>query len=171
MANLGMKLISVITVLCFIESTLVAAPSGIDRELPPSQHQPAAEFYLSHIPGEILIPINLIGAVNKPGLYYTPKNTDIFRLIAAAGGLRSDAAGEKITIKRRVDQQESVININLTESIASTNTAAITMESEDIVNIPFNEPLVSQNSLSILSIVTTIFSILLSAVILQKALD
>lgn len=171
MAGLGMKLISVFTALCFFQSTLIAAPFGIDREVLETQHQPASEFYLSHLPGEILIPINLIGAVTRPGLYYVPRNTDIFRLIAAAGGLRADAAGEEITVKRRVDRQESVININFSESITSTNTVIMTLESEDVVNIPFKEPLVSQNSLTLLSVVTAIFSLIVSAVILQKTLE
>lgn len=171
MNSLVIKLISFITAQCFFCSTLLALPTEIPR-LPDVSRQPTAtEYYMSHLPGEIITTVNVIGSVNKPGLYYTPKNTDLFRLIAAAGGLRDNAEASEITIKRRLEKQATIIKVDFTENMSNAQSISALLEAEDVVNIPFQEPLVSQNSLTLLGLISSILSIIISAIIVQKTFE
>ncbi|MFQ5750517.1 MAG: polysaccharide biosynthesis/export family protein [bacterium] len=50
----------------------------------------------------LLLPVNILGLVNKPGQYMVPYRTDLITLIAFAGGFRDDAKVSKIKIVRNV---------------------------------------------------------------------
>lgn len=128
----------------------------------------ASEFYLSHVEGEILIPINVIGAVNRPGLYYAPKNTDIYRILAAVGGFRPDADLSRVVIKRRAADLESVIEIDLEDYLRQPQSDRIILVAEDVLHVEAIEPIVSQNSISLMSIAASILSILLTATVIHK---
>lgn len=54
----------------------------------------------------------ILGRVNKPGLIELSGKTTLLELISQAGGLKKDA-GDSATIKRKTDQEETVIPIDL----------------------------------------------------------
>lgn len=169
-STLMKQLTALCTVISFGASTLQA--SDLDGMKKGSgtfftERQKAAEYYLEHVEGEFLIPINVVGAVGRPGLYHTPKNTDIYRLIAAAGGFNEKADLTKVTIKRRSATLESIIVINLEESLQTQESRRIVLESEDVVHIAIKEPFVSQDTLSLLTITASILSIILTTLIIR----
>jgi hypothetical protein len=164
------QLVAFITIVCFWSSLARASDIYNLREVnsnPINTRQQAAEFYLGHIDGEFLIPINVVGAVGRPGLYHIPKNTDIFRLIAAAGGFNEKADLTKITIKRRTATIESIIAINFEEALQTKESNRVVLESEDVLHIAVKEPLIDQDTLSLLTITASILSIILTSLIIR----
>src|SRR4051812_38256259 len=60
-----------------------------------------SEYVSGNFPGAVLIPINLWGAVGKPGIHHVPTRTDLVTLISLAGGPTGDASLGDVSIKRR----------------------------------------------------------------------
>ncbi len=164
------RLTALLTVICFGAATVQASDLDKLREVKASSFanlQRAAEYYLGHVEGEFLIPINVVGAVGRPGLYHTPKNTDIYRLIAAAGGFNEKADLTKVTIKRRTETLESIIVINLEEALQTREVNRLVLQSEDVVHIAIKKPVVSQDTLALLTITASILSIILTTLIIR----
>lgn len=59
----------------------------------------ASRYYLGK-EDQLLIPVNILGFVNKPGQFMVPTETDLVSLIAYAGGLRENAKLHNIRIVR-----------------------------------------------------------------------
>lgn len=157
---------------CFLTTSSFAeiTKSGGQHRMPAQKfpQQQASEYFLGHAEGEILIPINVVGAVNKAGLYYVPRNTDIYRLVAAAGGFRPDADITTVSVKRRSSDKESVVWLNLKDSLKTAESTRFVLEAEDVVHISPAEPIISQYSLSLLTITASILSIILTATVIRK---
>lgn len=64
------------------------------------QNQPSRYFLDTE--DKLLLPVNILGLVNKPGQYMVPYQTDLITLIAFAGGFREDAKISKVKIIRNV---------------------------------------------------------------------
>jgi len=55
---------------------------------------------------ELLIPVNILGWVNKPGQYMVPSVTDLIALVAYAGGFKEDAKINEVKIVRKMGNQK-----------------------------------------------------------------
>lgn len=77
-------------------------------DLLPQEHQKqqAAQVlpsrYFLGAEDNLLLPVNILGLVNKPGQYMVPYRTDLITLIAFAGGFREDAKISKVKIIRNI---------------------------------------------------------------------
>ncbi len=131
----------------------------------------ADEYFSEIYQGEILVSINLLGAVGKPGVYHIPKQTDIVRLLALAGGTRADANMEDISIKRRSGETERVININLKQLVEDRgNGKPINLETNDIVLVAPREPAVSANTLSVVGLTASLLGLVVSSIVIINQL-
>jgi phosphomevalonate kinase len=67
-------------VFCFQQMALQqSASSFFEIKEPPS----ASEYIYRSSPKESLIGVQLLGAVQNPGIYYIPTNTDVLKLVGA----------------------------------------------------------------------------------------
>lgn len=131
----------------------------------------ADEYFSEIYQGEILIPINLLGSVGKPGVYHIPKQTDLVRLLSLAGGTRADANLEDISIKRRNGETEKLINVNLRQLVSEKGTGKpINLEANDIVLVAPQEPSVSQNTLTVVSLVASLMGLVVSSLVIANQL-
>lgn len=126
------------------------------------------EYFAEGYQGEVLLSVKVIGAVRLPGIYHVPKKTDLVTLVAMAGGTLPTADLEKVFIKRRAKDKESVVSVDLNLSLSKEGTAIPIIEADDIVTVQAKEPVISQESLSILGFVASILSILISGLIINK---
>jgi hypothetical protein len=80
---------------------ILAGETGFAQEIPEQLRERigASRYYLGK-EDELLIPVNILGFVNKPGQYMVPNETDLISLIAFAGGFREDAKLNKLKILR-----------------------------------------------------------------------
>ncbi len=77
--------------------------SGFAQEIPEQLRERlgASRYFLGR-EDELLIPVNILGYVNKPGQYMVPNETDLISLVAFAGGFREDAKLDKLKILRGI---------------------------------------------------------------------
>lgn len=61
-------------------------------------HQRPQSRYVLGEKDEVLLPVNVLGLVNKPGQYMVPFGTDLISLIAFAGGFTEEAKINKVKI-------------------------------------------------------------------------
>lgn len=134
-------------------------------------HNRAEEYFSEEIPGELLISIHLIGAVNRSGVYHVPRNTDVIHLISLAGGTRADANLERITIKRRNKAVEEVIECDLKETAEEPGKYAPVLQAGDMVLVYAKEPFIDPNTVAALSLITTILSIAVSATVIIRSIN
>jgi hypothetical protein len=80
-----------------------ASASGFAQEIPePLRERLGASRYFLGKEDDLLIPVNILGYVNKPGQYMVPNETDLISLVAFAGGFREDAKLDKLKILRGI---------------------------------------------------------------------
>jgi hypothetical protein len=80
---------------------LLVMGSAWAQEIPEQLHDRAgASRYYIGKEDELLIPVNILGYVNKPGQYMVPNATDLVALVAFAGGFKEDAKLNNIKILR-----------------------------------------------------------------------
>jgi hypothetical protein len=62
------------------------------QEIPPSAPERiGGSRYFIGKENELVIPVNVLGYVNKPGQYMVPNGTDLISLVSYAGGFREEA--------------------------------------------------------------------------------
>lgn len=171
--------VSQITLICYLtllvtfcpERIRAVSPSLTEDILKTSKYTRADEYYSEVYQGEILVPINLLGAVGRPGVYHIPKQTDIVRLLSLAGGTRADANLEDVTIKRRSGEIERTININLKQLVQErASSKPINLEANDIVLVTPQEPLISSNTLQGVGFVSSLLGLVVSSIVIIQQL-
>lgn len=145
---------------------------GFDGRFTPDQGQSnISEYVFQGTQNEVLIPVFLLGAVTKPGLYHVPINTDIFSLLALAGGPIKEAELEHIQIKHRTQGDEPrTSELNLEKVVASSSLAVPTLALNDVVLIPTKEPTISNNAVVTIGIIATLAGVILTGVLVSQAL-
>lgn len=99
----------------FLSVVLVLANnSGYTQELAKElDNRQAASRYVIGKTNELLMPVNILGAVDKSGQYMVPSETDLLALLAFAGGLQEDAKLNDVKIIRRISGQEKPQTIKI----------------------------------------------------------
>lgn len=133
-----------------------------------------SEFVFESYPNQELIPIRLLGAVKNAGLYHVPANMKLTTLLSLAGGTNNEADLENIVIgndQQNVTapngEQKKSLNLNLEDVLKNGAKNDYTLASNDIVLIKHKEPLVSNDSFRLISIVSVILTTVLTAVIIH----
>lgn len=102
----------------------------------PSNNQPVnmASRYILGDTDEILIKVNILGYIRKPGQYFIPRHTDMVTLIANAGGFMKGADLNKIQLLRqplKADngqiRQHAIKYISLKKYFETGNTSNLPM--------------------------------------------
>jgi len=102
---------------CFLLIALTLTTSGFAQDPPVQRDEKqfeASRYFLGE-ERELLISVNILGPVNKPGQYMIPSETDLISLIAYAGGFREDAKIKDVKIVRRMGDhaKPNIMKINL----------------------------------------------------------
>ncbi|NCN27143.1 hypothetical protein GW915_06155 [bacterium] len=119
-----------------------------------------------------LIPIRVIGEVGKPGVHYVPRNANLIDLLSLAGGPTSRAEISGITIRSVRSGTEEMIAIDGKKLFGRSKNliAAPKLFPNDVVYIPIDQPLISDDTARLVTVLGAIASALLSVVIVQREL-
>lgn len=172
--------IKILTVVGYILSTQSLAFAGT-RDLVSSfeslqsesfnRFTAGAEFMAGQEAGTVMMKVNLWGAVRKPGIYHVPVKTDFVALMSFAGGPNDNAIIEDIIIKRQQGNKQTRINVDLSQLIHGEYNGNLTLQPDDIIVVPASEPWISQNTFTVAIFASTIATIILSAVLIDKNTD
>jgi len=107
---------------------------------------------------DVLIPVRVIGAIEKAGIHYVPKGTDLLTLLTLAGGTSREAELDSIRIRRQ-GETPKVLTANLDDLVTRVDDAPIQLQSNDVVMIPQSKPSISDDTLRIVSLVASLAAI------------
>ncbi|MCI0696553.1 SLBB domain-containing protein [candidate division KSB1 bacterium] len=107
---------------------LLAAGGALAQEVPEQLRERvgASRYYIGK-EDELLIPVNILGFVNKPGQYMVPNATDVVALTAFAGGFKDDAKLNNVKILRGIamNGQPHVLKVDLKKYFATGRRALL----------------------------------------------
>jgi hypothetical protein len=164
------KYLASLLMVCFL-STQTYAAEGMgafgNEEHAPEGH--ASEFVYRNDPDEILIPIYLLGAVSRPGLYHVPARTDLISLLTLSGGPNNEAELEHVQIRRALpDKKFHVSDVDFTKVVSEPLTPTPTLVSNDVVYIPTKQPFLSNNTIVVVGVAATVATVILTAILVGR---
>lgn len=127
-----------------------------------------SEYMSGQEAGTVMMKVNLWGAVRKPGIHHIPVKTDLVSLMSYAGGPDTNAVVSEITIKRQQSGKQTKISVDLARLIHGDSSANLVLQPEDIIVVPAKEPWISQDTFTLAIFASTIASIILSAVLIER---
>ena len=128
----------------------------------------AAEYIYRSSQKESLIGVQLLGAVQKPGLYYIPANTDILKLLTLAGGIE-DANLSEVIVRKIDPTQSGVYELDMNKFMhSSADVKPFKLTQDDLIFIPKKEPWISNDVSRTITLVSLVTSIVLTAVLIDK---
>ena len=125
------------------------------------------DFISGAQPGDVLIKVNLWGAVHKPGIHRIPSKTDLLTLMSYAGGPTDRAILDEVTIKRRTSQAQKLIKVDLEELVQGASHHNVELAPDDVIIVPADKPLISNDTLAVVGVASIILSTILTAVIID----
>lgn len=125
-----------------------------------------SEFISGYFKGAVLMPVRLWGAVKKPGLHHVPSGTDLMQLITLAGGPNADAEMDEVVIKRIGPNGVNIVHVDLEKLIETEGNGEIELQPNDIVVLPASKSIISANTLTVISVVTSVVGIVASSVLI-----
>lgn len=140
---------------------------------------PTSEFVYRGTARGNLVPIHIMGAVGKPGLYFVPPNTPVLRALTLAGGPQTNADAEEILV-RKADRSWENLNVGgLKKSGASyrvdvedlmrrTDHGSLPMSPNDVVFVPTKEPFINSDMMRVVTIVSLVATTILTAVLIDE---
>lgn len=133
-----------------------------------SRFSAGSEYLSGQEPGTVMMKVNLWGAVRKPGIHHVPVKTDLIALMSYAGGPNDNAILDEITIKRVKGNRQSKLQVDLNQLIHGDGVQDLALQPDDIVVVSANEPWISQDTFTLAIFTSTIASIILSAVLIDR---
>lgn len=141
---------------------------SLSKDLPMARGS-GSEYMSGDYPGAVLMRVNLWGAVGKSGIHFIPTQTDLITLLSYAGGPTPNAVLDGVLIKRWARGKQYVIHVDAEELIGKAGKESPILQANDIVVVPTKAPLISQDTASIISLVTSLVSLIaVGAVFLKK---
>lgn len=127
-----------------------------------------SEYIYRNDPEEALIPIYLLGAVSKPGLYHVPSNTDIVGLLTLAGGPLPDAEVDRILVKNQKTAPKREIRFDLDYAVSNVETPRVPLASNDLVYVTPGKPPVTNTVLTVVGILAGVVGVVASSILIGQ---
>ncbi|MCO5143022.1 MAG: SLBB domain-containing protein [Oligoflexia bacterium] len=126
----------------------------------------ASEYVLRRFSGEKLMPIRIIGGVQKPGVYYLPQGTDLLTAISLSGGLSDTADPDEVVWNQISSKQVHQLEIaDLMKDPMKNNPA---LGANDLLMIKEKQPVISNNTLLLITAISSIVGIAVGVAYLSR---
>jgi hypothetical protein len=171
---------SLVSIFLLNQVCFAQTEAGLDGMRPP---QSASEYIFRSSPKENLITVQLLGAVQKPGIYYVPSQTDLVRLLTLAGGggatefgdlsevlLRSKDIKNPLASSRWIEPTESnAYEIDVKNLIKFGDPSSVVLKHNDLIYVPHRESWISNDVSKTVSVVSLVMGIVLTGVLIDKS--
>lgn len=155
-----------VLLLAFCRESAAADKAGtFDREK--QNLQQLSEYIYGDELEQRLVPVYLLGSVQRPGIYHVPPNTSLVTLLSIAGGSGENSALSEVTIKN--EKAGKVETVNFQDLVSSAGKGPL-LKGEDVVFIPTEKPAVSNNTMLTLTVVATLLTATLTGILIKKEL-
>lgn len=171
------KIFSFATLFCYLFMTQNAFAKDLVSSFELMQNESLTryttgnEFIAGQEPGTVMMRVNLWGAVRKPGIHHIPVKTDLISLMSYAGGPNDNAIMDEVVIKRNQGKKQTKVTIDLSQVIHGENQYDLTLQPEDIIIVEAKKPWVSQDTMTLAIVASTIASTILTAILIDQNKD
>ncbi|MGZ3770752.1 MAG: SLBB domain-containing protein [Bdellovibrio sp.] len=144
---------------------------------PPQQ---SAEYIFRSSPKESLISVQLLGAIDKPGIYYVPANTDLLKLLTLAGGSTGTGDLSEVLVRKlepktwteikskAVNEYQGAYEIDVEKIIKYGGGKNLRLHQDDFVYVPPKSQWFSSEASRGITMVSVLLGIALTAVLIDK---
>ncbi|UYL10022.1 SLBB domain-containing protein [Bdellovibrio sp. SKB1291214] len=144
------------------------------------QPQQVSEYIFRSSPKESLISVQLLGAVNKPGIYYVPPSTDLLKLITLAGGSNNGGDMSEITVRKlepkswaeikskAVSEYQGAYEVDAEKVIKYGGAKQLKLAQDDFIYVPQKSYMVSGDATRTITVVSLVLGIALTALLINK---
>lgn len=163
MKNFFKKIICITVSQALIFQSVAFSESSFEIKEPPR----AAEYIFRSSPKETLIGVQLLGAVKNPGIYYIPPTTDLFKLLALAGG-ENDADLSEIIVRKPDGSQAGVYEVDIQKLMKTIETKPFKLAQDDFIYVPKKQSWISGDVSKTIAIVSMLATIVLTGVLIKN---
>jgi len=140
----------------------------------------ASEYMYRSSPKETLISIQLLGAVQKPGVYYVPTDTDLLKVLTLAGGSTHGGDISEVMVRKQepekwaklnskaIDEYRGTYEVDVQELIKQGGGQDLKLNHEDLIYVPSKESLVSPEASKTISVISVVMTIALTGLLISK---
>jgi len=115
---------------------------------------------------DVLVPVYILGSVNRPGLYHVPLKSELVTVLSIAGGLGSEANYDRVMLKdTRTGKTQK---ISMDDIVSEGKQKSHPLLGSEIIFIDKSTPWISNNTMLVIGFVTGVLSIALASKALQK---
>lgn len=129
------------------------------------------EYFAGAYPGTVMMKVNIIGAVNKPGVYNVPVNSELNSVLSYAGGPSKEAEMDKVFVRSKKGENYEVKKVNLENFFSDHNEKPYRLRPDDYIYIEQNEGLINNNLLKTSTVVASILGIIVSFLVIDKSFE
>lgn len=169
-------------ILAYILSLLLLNPSAHAELLGQDDQRPAShtsEYVFRSTSRGNLIPIQVMGSVTKPGLYFVPPNTNLVKLLTLAGGPQSVADNEEILVRKAdrswdglklggIEKDKQSYRVDLEKMLRQSDHTRLPMSPNDVVFVPPKQSWISQDATRTISVVSLLMGIVLTGILIDQ---
>lgn len=130
----------------------------------------ASEFVFRNDAEETLMPIYLLGAVARPGLYHVPIGTDLLSLLALSGGPLKEAKLDSVKIRRESSTQKRY-EFDFNEIVSDPKLTRPVLKNQDVVFIEAKEPAIDDGTMRTIALVSGILGIIVAGFVVKQGLE
>lgn len=131
-----------------------------------------SEYVSGAYKGAVLIPVSILGAVPKPGIHHIPTRTNLLKFLTLAGGPSSNAKLSDVVIKRlksddsKEEVKEEIFEINAEDLLTEGGNRGPLLRAGDVVYVPTKKPFIDSNTMQVISVLSAILGIVVTATVL-----
>lgn len=173
-----LRLFMALVFLVTCSKTVYAQDIGLLSDIKPPQQ--SAEYIFRSSPKESLISVQLLGAIDKPGIYYVPANTDLLKLLTLAGGTTSGGNLSEVLVRKlepkswteikskALNEYQSAYEVDVEKIIKFGGGKNLRLAQDDFIYVPAKTPWFSAEASRGITMVSVLLGIALTALLIDK---
>lgn len=128
------------------------------------------EYFAGTYPGAVMMKVNLVGGVHRPGVYNVPVNSELNSVISYAGGPTKEADLDKVYVRSQDGSKYKVNKVDLKEFFADPKEVPFKLKPNDYIYVQQDEDFISNDVYRFSIVASTIIGAVLSALLIDRTL-
>lgn len=129
------------------------------------------EYFAGAYPGTVMMKVNLLGGVNKPGVYNVPVNSELTSVLTYAGGPSKEAEVGEVFIRSKKGSDYEVKKVNLENFFKDSNEKPFRLKPDDYVYVKQGEELINNNVYRASMVISAIVGVVLTGLLIDRTLQ
>jgi hypothetical protein len=129
------------------------------------------EYFAGSYPGTVMMKVNLLGGVNRPGVYNVPINSELTSVLTYAGGPSKEAEVDEVFVRSKKGDGYEVKKINLENFFKDINEKPYRLKPDDYIYVKQGEELIDINAYRVTLVVSTLVGVVLTGLLIDRTLQ